>query len=504
MTDSREIGSGTISAPDVHVASGQGESGWSRRLWWMLAVLCGAMFLDALDNAMAGIAVPPIKAQLGMSTAAVQWVVSAYVLGFGGFLLLGGRLADLVGRRRMLLTGAAMFAAAALAGGLAHTGMLVIAARFVMGISAAFTAPAGLAIIVTTFPEGGPRNRAVSIYTAFGAAGFSLGLIASGLLTQVSWRLTFFLPVVVAILVLAGAARLVPRDEAGAGGPRRYDAGGAITVTAAMLLLVYTIVQAPSTGWLTGWTLGQLAAVLVLVVAFAAIEGRTREPLLRLGFLRNGSLVGAALVAAAILGTYLSFQFVGALYLQSLRGWSPLEMALAFLPCGVLIGMIAPRAGGLISRFGPRWMMFAGFVAYTAAYALFWGINLTSQYAVALLPTMLLIGVAFPLSFTGANVQATSGVRAGEQGLAAGVLQAGYQIGAAVVLAVVTATMSASHAVTGHPQAVLSSYHHGLYVVTGFSAVTMIATLVAAVRGAATSARRRGRRANRWTRHHPC
>ena len=440
MTTSREVTGDTASLP----ATGEHEAtGWSRRLWWMLIVLCGAMFLDALDNAMAGIAVPPIKAQFGMSTSAVQWVVSAYVLGFGGFLLLGGRLADLVGRRKILLSGVAVFAVAALVGGIAQTGVLVIAARFVMGASAAFTAPAGLAIIVTTFPEGGPRNRAVSIYTACGAAGFSLGLIASGLLTQVSWRLTFFLPVVVALAVLAGALRLVPRDPEREAGRRQYDVAGAITVTASMLLLVYTIVEAPTVGWSSARTIGQFVAVAVLVAVFVIVESRTKQPLLRLGFLRNPALVGAALVAAAILGTYMSFQFIGALYLQSLRGWSPLEMALAFLPCGVLIGLIAPRAGNLIGRFGPRWMIFAGFVAYTAAYLLFWRIDPTSGYAAVVLPTMLLIGVAFPLSFTGSYVQATTGVRDEEQGLAAGVLQTGYQVGAAVVLAVVTATMAA-------------------------------------------------------------
>lgn len=462
------------------------ETGWTGKLWGMLIVLCSAMFLDAMDNAMVGIAVPPIQAELGMSTSAVQWVVSSYVLGFGGFLLLGGRMSDLLGRRKVLLVAVAVFAVASLVGGLADNGTLLIAARFVMGVSAAFTAPAGLAVIMTTFPEGAARNRAVSIYTACGAAGFSSGLILGGLLTEIGWRWTFLLPVPIALAVLVGAAVLVPKDAVLGAVKRRYDVAGATTVTGAMLLLVYTIVEAPAVGWAAPRTLGQFVIAAALLAAFTLIERRTAEPLLRLGLLRNRALVGASLIAASILGTYMSFQFIGALYLQNLRGWSPLEMALAFLPCGVLIALIAPRAGKLIGKFGPAWMILMGFIAYTAAYLLFWQIDADSAYLLAILPSMLLIGIAFPFSFTGAYVQATSGVADNEQGLAAGVLQTGYQVGAAVVLAVVTATMAAGH---GSAEAgTLASYHNGLYVVTGISALTMLAALVPVLRARARRA----------------
>jgi MFS family permease len=457
-----------------------GSSGWNGRLWATLIVLCSAMFLDALDNAMVGIAVPPIQDELGMSTSSLQWVVSAYVLGFGGFLLLGGRMADLLGRRRVLLVAVAVFAVASAVGGLAQDGAVVIIARFVMGVSAAFSAPAGLAIVVTTFPEGPARNRAVSIYTACGAAGFSLGLVAGGLLTEIGWRWTFFLPVLIALAVLVGASILVPRDPESGDGTRSYDIPGALAVTSAMLLLVYTIVEAPNLGWDSARTIGQFAVVAVLLAAFVLIERRTAQPLLRLNFLNNGKLMGAALVAAAMLGTYMSFQFIGSLYMQSTLGWSPLEMALGFLPAGVLIGIIAPRAGVLIGKFGPRWMMFAGFAAYTAAYLLFLRIDESSGYAAVMLPTMLLIGIAFPLAFTGAYVQATSGVDDSEQGLAAGILQTGYQVGAALVLAVVTATMAIGP--SDGTEATISSYHNGMWVVSGVSAVTLLATLFVALR----------------------
>ncbi|MFI9778616.1 MFS transporter [Streptomyces sp. NPDC051956] len=471
---------------DIAVAEAPtAESGWGARLWCTLIVLCGAMFLDALDNAMVGIAVPPIQSDLGMSTASVQWVVSSYVLGFGGFLLLGGRTADLVGRRKVLLVAVGTFAAASLVGGIANDGTLVIAARFVMGVSAAFTAPAGLAVIMSTFPEGAQRNRAVSIYTACGAAGFSMGLVFGGLLTQIGWRWTFLLPVPVALGVLFGALALVPRDTPNAEGRRKYDIPGAVTVTAAMLLLVFTIVEAPTAGWTSTRTIGGFAVAAVLLALFVSIEQRTAEPLVRLGLLKNRALVGAALAAAAILGTYMSFQFVGALYMQTLRHWSPLEMALAFLPAGLLIAAIAPRAGKLVGRFGPAWMIFAGFVAYTAAYVLFWRIGESSGYLGVMLPTMLLIGVAFPFSFTGAYVQATSGVDESEQGLAAGILQTGYQVGAAVVLAAVTATMAVDHSSGTNTSDLMAGYHNGLYVVTAVSAVTTLLALASALRGAA-------------------
>lgn len=467
-------------ATEVESRTEEPATGWGFRTWAMLVVVCGAFSLDALDNIMVGIAVPPIQAEFGMTAAAVQWVVSAYVLGFGGFLLLGGRMADLLGRRKVFLVGVAIFAIGSFVGGVSDEGTLVIASRFIMGVGAAFTAPAALSIIVTTFPEGAQRNRALGIYTACGAVGYSTGVILGGLLTELGWRWTFLLPVPVALLAFFGGLAFIPRDPSTKGVKRNYDVAGATTVTAAMLLLVYTIVEAPIAGWLSAKTLGFFAVAVVLLAAFVVIERRTAQPLLRLGLLRNKSLVGASLVAAAILGTYMSFQFIGGLYLQSFRGWSPLEMALTFLPIGLLIATIAPRAGKLIGRFGIHWMIFAGFVAYTLSYVFFLRIDETSSYLWVVLPSIVLIGIAFPFSFPAANVQATTGVADAEQGAAAGILQTGYQVGAAIVLAVVSATMQATPA--GDRADTLASFHNGLYVVTALSVITMVATFIAALR----------------------
>jgi MFS family permease len=475
--------------PDAE--DGRGEVRWGLRAWLMLVVVCGAFSLDALDNIMVGIATPQIKAHFDMSTSAAQWVVSAYVLGFGGFLLLGGRLSDLVGRRRVFVAGLLLLALGSLGGGTATTGVVVVLGRLVMGIGAALTAPAALSIVIGTFPEGPQRNRALGIYTACGAVGYSIGVVVGGSLTQASWRWTFMLSVPVALAAIAGALRLVPRDPARESGERHYDAAGAVTVTAAMLLLVYAIVQAPGHGWTAGRTLGLFALAVLLLAAFAAVETRSPQPLLRLGLLRNKSLVGASLIAAAILGTYMSYQFVGSLYLQSYRGWSPLEMAFAFLPVGLMILFFAPRAGRLLGRTGVHWMIFGGMLAYTVAFLLFLRIGADSSYWSVILPSMVLIGGGFPFAFTAANVQATNGVAESEQGLAAGTLQTGYQVGAAVVLAVVTVRMGDQD--TGQARTV-SGYHQGTWaivVVAAFSALAAAVTAVAArarAKGAAPAA----------------
>ncbi|WP_327233672.1 MFS transporter [Streptomyces sp. NBC_01317] len=464
---------------------------WGLREWLMLVVVCGAFSLDALDNIMVGIATPQIKDEFDMSTSAAQWVVSAYVLGFGGFLLLGGRMSDLLGRRRVFIAGLAVLAVGSLVGGLATSGLLVIVGRLVMGIGAALTAPSALAIVIGNFPEGPQRNRALGIYTACGAVGYSIGVVVGGGLTEASWRWTFVLSVPVALAALVGALVLVPKDQAHDGTKRHYDAAGAVTVTAGMLLLVYAIVQAPSEGWASGSTLVLFALVAVLLAAFAFIESRAPQPLLRLGLLRNKSLVGASLIAAAILGTYMSYQFVGSLYLQSYRGWSPLEMALGFLPIGLLILTFAPRAGKLIGPIGVRWMIFGGMLAYTVAFLLFLRIGEGSSYWTVVLPSMVLIGIGFPFAFTAANVLATKGVDESEQGLAAGILQTGYQVGAAVVLAVVTVRMGGEGGEPS-PALALSGYHRGTWVIILIAAVSVLAVVAAA-----GTDRLRGKRATR-------
>ncbi|MEE6260512.1 MFS transporter [Plantactinospora sonchi] len=447
------------------------------RLWGALIVLCGALFLDGLDVSMVGVALPSIQADLGLSNSSLQWIVSGYVLGYGGLLLLGGRTADLLGRRRVFLWAIAVFGVASLLGGLVDDPNLLIATRFAKGVAAAFTAPAGLSIITTTFPEGPARNRALSFYTACGASGFSLGLVFGGLLTEAGWRWTFLLPAPIALAVLAAGSRLIPaeRHQRPAGG---YDLGGAATSTGALLLLVYAVVSAPEAGWLSARTLGAFALVAALLVAFVAIERRVAHPLVPLGVLARRSLVGANLAALAVTGSYIGFQFIGTLYTQIVLQWSPLEMALAFLPGGLVVAFGGPRVGALVNRFGTARVVAAGFVAFLAAYLLFLRIDGEPRYLGVILPTMLLVGLGFALAFPSLNIQATAGVADHEQGLASGLVQTAFQIGGAIVLAGVTAILATDQAAPGR---VPDSFYPALGLVTG---VAVLGLLVALISGA--------------------
>jgi MFS family permease len=450
---------------------------WTPRLWGILVVLCGALFLDALDVSMVGVALPSIRADLGLSTSSLQWVVSGYVLGYGGLLLLGGRAADLLGRRRVFLAALGVFAVASLFGGLVSSGGLLIAARLIKGMAAAFTAPAGLSIITTTFAEGPDRNRALSIYSAFGAGGFSLGLVLSGLLTEVSWRWTLLLPAPVAAVILVAAARLVPRGTAPDRRGRRFDLPGAATVTAAMLLLVYAVVNAPQAGWASARTLGSFAAVAVLLAAFVTIERRSRDPLVRLGIFRSATLTRANVGAMVLFGSYVAFQFLVTQYLQIMAGWSALATALAFLPAGVLVAIASTRMGPVLDRFGPPRMIAVAFACLVAGYALFLRIGPQPDYPAVILPSVLLIGAAFGLGFSALNIQATAGVANQEQGLASGILQTSFQVGGAIVLAIVTAIVDAGGANRVITTQALTAYRPALQVITGIAAFGVVIAL---------------------------
>jgi MFS family permease len=451
---------------------------WDARLWGALVVLCGVLFLDGLDVSMVGVALPSIGSDLDLSTSSLQWIVSGYVLGYGGLLLLGGRFADLLGRRRVLLGALAVFTVASILGGLVSDGTLLIATRFLKGAAAAFTAPASLSIITTTFPEGPARNRALSIYTAVGASGFSLGLVFGGLMTELGWRWTFLLPVPVAIALLIAAPRVLAKDGPIAPGVRRsFDFSGAITLTAGMMLLVRTIVEAPNTGWGDPATIGGLAIAAALLTLFVGIERRSANPLVRLGILRSAPLLRANLGMMTMFGAYIGFQFVGTLYLQSVLGWSPLEMALAFLPGGLIVAFGSPRLGPLVDRFGTARIIIAGSAAFLIGYALFLRIGDSFSYAGIFLPTMLLIGVGFGLSFPAYNMQATAGIANEEQGLASGLVNTSLQVGGALGLAISTAVISANTGGAAEGAALLDGFRPAIEVVTAIAAIGLVSAL---------------------------
>jgi MFS family permease len=463
----------SLPSPTHHVT----DERWSTRTWAALMLLCGVLFLDGLDVSMVGVALPSIREDLGLSTAQLQWVVSGYVLGYGGLLLLGGRAADLLGRRRVLIAGMSVFTLASLLGGLVSDPNLLIATRFLKGASAAFTAPAGLSYITTTFAEGPVRNKALSVYTAFGASGFSSGLILGGLLTEAGWRFTFLLPVPFALLILALAPRLLAKDPPSERQRGGFDLAGAVTITGGMLLLVRTVVRAPEVGWASATTIVSFALAAALLTGFVAIERRARQPLVRLGILSSGNIVRANLGAMATAGSYFGFQFIATLYLQSVLGWTALETALAFLPAGLLVAFGSTRVGPLVNRFGTTPLIATAFVSFAAGYALFLRADMNPTYITMILPTMLLLGIGFALGFPSFNMQGTMGVADHEQGLASGLINTSFQVGGAITLAIVSAVIGDGSASGSDAASFLHASHTAIGVVTGVAALGLVSAL---------------------------
>ena len=404
--------------------------------WGVLFVLCGAIFLEGIDISMMGVALPSIRAELGLPTADLQWVVTAYALGYGGFVLLGGRAADLLGRRRMFVTWLVVFLAFSGLGGLATEGWMLILARFATGVAAGFLTPAGLSIITTMFAEGPQRDRALLVYAGTAAGGFSLGMVTGGLLTALHWRWVFFAPVVVAAVLLVMAVRMLPRQDAAPGG--RFDIAGSVTLTVAMLALVLAIVRAPDVE--PGVTASMLVVALVLLAGFAVIERRSAAPLVRLGILRSAALARANLGALLLVGSFMGFQFVAVLYLQELRNWSTIETGLALAVAGIDAVLAPTLTPVLVRRLGNGRVVVAGLALAALAYALFLPLTADGSYWL-MLPALLVLGVAFALAYGPLTIAATDGVDEHEQGLAGGILTTSFQFGAALGLAVVTAVV---------------------------------------------------------------
>lgn len=421
----------------------------------LLFVLCGSIFLEGVDVSMLGVALPAIRADLGMSPGELQWVISAYVLAYGGFMLLGGRAADLLGRRRMFVLWLTVFVVFSGLGGLATEGWMLITARAMTGLAAAFMTPAGLSLITTSFAAGPLRNRALLWYAATAAGGFSLGLVVGGLLTALGWRWVFFVPVVLATVILVLAVRLIAHDEARARTRQGYDVLGAVTMTLGAVGVVYTVVVAPEVP--LGETVLTAALGIVLLAVFVVVERRSSAPLIRLGIFRSANLVRANLATVLFAGSFVGFQFTTVLYLQDLRGWTPLETGLALLVIAidsVLAPTLTPR---LVERFGNYKVLSAGFAVALVAYALFLGIPADAGYWTGMFPTMVLLGVAFTLVYGPLTIVAVDGVADEEQGLAGGIWNTSFQFGGALGLGV-AASLSVGEA------GLLEGFHRALAV----------------------------------------
>ncbi len=440
------------------------------RAWGLLFVLCGAIFLEGIDVAMLNVALPSIRADLGLSTGVLSGVVSAYVLGYGGFMLLGGRAADLLGRRRMFLFWLTVFLLFSGLGGFATEGWMLLLARFVTGVSAAFMAPAGLSLITTNFAEGPLRNKALMVYAGTAAGGFSLGMVAGGLLTALGWRWVFFAPVILSALILAAAIPLVRDAGPPVRGDKGFDLGGAFSITGAMLLLVYGVVRLEHAGDGPALTAAVFTAGLLLLGLFVVLERRSSAPLVRLGILRSGPLVRANVGALLFVGSFAGFQFLATLYFQELRGWSTVQTGLAMAVIGidtVLAPTLTPR---LVERFGSVRVIFGGVVLAVIGYALFLPAGLDWSYAV-MLPTMLLLGLAFALVYGPLTIAGTDGIAEEEHGLAGGLLYTAIQFGTALGISAVTAVYVAG----------LASGQTGIEALRGALVVPVAAAVLAGV-----------------------
>jgi EmrB/QacA subfamily drug resistance transporter len=404
-----------------------------------LALLLLVQFLDFLDVSIVNVALPSIKHELGFSEQSLQWVVSGYVLTYGGFLLLGGRAADLVGRRRILVGGLILFAIASVAGGAAHGEALLVAARLAQGIGAAMMSPAALSILTTAFTNPRDRNIALGAWAAMpGLAGAS-GVVLSGALTQgPGWRWIFYLNVPVALLAGIGAFALIAGERSG----RRqssFDLPGAVLVTAGMLLLIYTFVQAPDVGWGSARTLGGLAAAAVTLAAFAANERRARNPLVPFSIFRIEGLAAANLTQLITFAGLYSMFFFLSLYMQNVLGYAPIHTGLAYLPLTGGFMVAAALATPLLPRVGTRPVIVAGALAASAGIYYLSRAPVHGGFLSDLLPGIVVIAIGAGAVFTGVTTAATEGVPSDKAGIASGLLNASMQFGGALGLAVLSA-----------------------------------------------------------------
>ncbi|MER7836469.1 MFS transporter [Streptomyces sp. NPDC096040] len=460
------------------VAAGPDER-FGPRLWGLLLVLAGNMLIDALEVSVAVVALPAIGTDLGVAPTVTQWAMTGFAAGFGGLLLFGARVVSLLGRRPVYLAALLAFAAASVLSALAQDPWLLLTTRLIKGFCAALTAPTGLAIITGTFPEGRPRSRAVSVYTLFGAGGFTAGLVLSGWLTEASWRWAFAFPAPVVLVLLGFGLSLIPREAPGApkgdgqslprggaesapGGrgelrdqpPRRrtrttvqrYDIPGALTLLGALLALVQGITQLPGHGWSDPRAVGPLCGAVVLLVVFCWIERRSAEPLLKVGpsLRSNPALLRSAAGAACLNGSYLGLLFVLTYQTQTLAAWSPLHAALALVPAAAPPALTALASGRLVTRFGAPRLIVAGAACAFAGCLLQlrpdpWPLD----YPGGILPTLLLVGAGFVLSFAALNMQAMSRLAPADRLTGSGLYQTAVQLAAVITVALVAALLAA-------------------------------------------------------------
>jgi EmrB/QacA subfamily drug resistance transporter len=427
----------------------------TRRGKLTLALLCAVAFLDFVDASIVNIALPSIRRALHFSVDGLQWVPSGYLLTYGGFMLLGGRAADLLGRRRVLIAGVVTIGVSSLIGGFAESSGVLVGARLAQGLGAAMTLPAALSILTTSFKEGQERNTALGVWGGVAGLASAMGVLLGGLLTEgPGWRWVMFVNPIAVVLVLGGILMLLPRER-GRARLENFDLLGALLATGGMLLLVYALVKAPTVGWGTGRTIGELAGAFALLAAFVANELRHRNPLAPLSIFRINGLGFSNVTQLIAFAGFLAVFFYLTLYMQNVLGYSAIQTGAAYLPLCFAIGIAAGISSQLLSRLGTRRVIVGG--AVIAAGGMYWlsRIPVHGSFLSDLLPGMLVLSVGIAPVFIGVTTAANAGVPPDKAGLAASLLNASQQVGGALGLAIFTAvaTSRTNHLLAAHTPA---------------------------------------------------
>ncbi|MBA3788085.1 MAG: DHA2 family efflux MFS transporter permease subunit [Actinobacteria bacterium] len=448
----------------------------NRTRWLALYILCLGDLMIVLDVTIVGVALPSIRQDLGFSETSLAWVVNSYLLTFGGFLLLGGRLGDLFGHRRLFLVGIALFTLASLACGLAQSQEFLVGARAVQGLGAAVVSAVALSLMMMLFTEPAERAKAMGIFGFVAAGGGSIGVLLGGILTDVlDWHWIFLVNVPVGVVVVALTLTLVPASR-GAAATGRLDVAGAVTVTVALMLAVYAIVNGNQEGWTSVQTLGQLAGGAVLLAIFLGVEARVRSPLMPLGIFRLRNVAVANVVGVLWAGAMFAWFFISALYLQLVLGYSPLQVGLAFLPGNLIMGVLSVGLSAkLVLRFGFRPPLATGLLLAALGLVLFARAPVDGNFVVDILPSMILLGLGAGMAFNPLMLAAMSDVESSDAGLASGVVNTAFMMGGALGLAIL-ASLAASRtnsllgAGDGELAALTGGYHAAFLVGALFAA----------------------------------
>ena len=449
--------------------------------WRALAVICAAFFMTILDVSIVNVALPSIGRSLHFSQANLQWVITAYAITFGGFLLLGGRAADLFGRRRTFLVGVGVFTAASFVCGLSSSEAVLIAARAVQGLGAAIISPAALSIVMTTFEEGAERNKALGIWGAMGGSGAAAGVLFGGILTKyLGWEWIFFVNVPVGILALALSFVLIAETRAGTG-EQRLDLTGLLTSSAGLLALVYGLIEANKYGWSSGTILTLFAAAALLLAGFVVLERHKRHAMLDLRLFAKRTFAGANIAALLVSLAMFGIFFFVSIYMQNILGYSPVHTGVIFLPMTVLVVVSAPLAGKATDLIGPRWPITVGMLLLTASLLSFSRLGVHASFS-DLLPGMMIGGVGIGIAMGPMTAAALSTASIDEAGVVAGVITTSRQVGGALGVALMGAIVAAAETVSpGDPRFPLQFVHGFQHALETGAAITLVGAIAAAL-----------------------